>query len=393
MKVQIETESINKHREKFPGLIGKNYLNFGGQGVMSRAALDAITGAYNFVQEHGPFSSSIWTWMLDVSRGTKEAIAAELGGAASGWALTQNATEGCNIVLWGVEWNEGDVLLTTDSEHNGVMTAVKQVCKRKKLRLELCNFASLQTEDEILEETARALKMKPKLFMLSHVLWNTGKVLPCKKIVEMCREHGVMVLVDGAQSAGVLPLNLAELNANFYAITGHKWIGGPEGLGALYVAADSLDLIEPTFSGWRGSNFDSSGQPTGWLPDASRFEVATAPFPLLTGLTAALKEHQNFANSKTRYELISANVKTLRQELSKIDGISFLDDAGESSLVSFKLANASHVDIVKNLEKNKTIVRTIPKPTCIRASVHYFSEQEVKEFPDALREAISKASS
>ncbi len=388
MKVQIEEDRINKQRERFPGLKNKNYLNFGGQGVMSIAALEAINSAYSYVQEHGPFSSFIWGWMLELIHQTKEALASEFGGRAADWAMTQNATEGCNIALWGVDWKEGETVLTTDSEHNGVMTAVNQLCKRRKLNLQICNFANLQSDQEILQETERALKLKPRLFMFSHVLWNTGRVLPCKEIVELCRSHGVLVLVDGAQSAGVLPLDLANLNADFYAITGHKWLGGPEGLGGLYVSPGSLELIEPTFSGWRGSQFDAGGKPTGWLPDASRFEVATAPFPLLSGLRAAIKEHQNFGNSQLRYELINNNVKLLREELAKIPGVSFLDNDGKSSLVSFKLADASHSDLVKHMEKNKTIVRTIPSPSCIRASLHYFSEREAREFPNALRNAL-----
>jgi L-cysteine/cystine lyase len=369
--------SMQDHRQKFPALKNKHYLNFGGQGVMPESAIEAIRQAYEYVQEHGPFSRSMLGWMQNQMLSARQILAEEFGGEPGSYALTQNTTEGCNIVLWGLDWHEGDILATTDSEHTGVMAAVLQVCKRMKLKLETCRISSLTDDDQILAEVEKLLQRRPRLFLISHVLWNTGRLLPLEKIVKLCRERGVRVLVDGAQSAGVLPLNLADLNADYYAFTGHKWLGGPEGTGALYVNPDSLETIEPTYAGWRGAVFDTTGNPTGWAANASRFEVATGPFPLLSGFTRAIQEHRLLGTAVERYARILQNTQRLKDRLSALPGLKLLDERGKSSLVSFTIENASHSDLVGILEEKGIIVRTIPNPGCIRASVHYFSLEEM----------------
>lgn len=380
--------NLLEHRKKFPALANKHYLNFGAQGTMANSALNAIRSSYDFVQEKGPLSAGMFAWIQKEVSSTKELLAEEFGGQALSYALTQNATEGCNIVLWGQEWQEGETLLTTDSEHNGVMKAAIQLCKRRKLSLEICKLAELN-DHEIIAALEKSLEAtKPRLFMLSHVLWNTGRVLPLKKILELCRAHSVRVLVDGAQSAGVLPLDLKEIGADYYAFTGHKWIGGPEGVGALYIEPSALESIEPTYCGWRGAQFDSKGNAIDWLPDASRFEVATAPFPLLAGLCEAIKVHRQAGSTTERFNLILENTKRLKEELASIKGLRLLDEHGGSSLVSFVIEGASHIDLVKQLEANKFILRTIPNPLCIRASVHYFSAEDLISFVETVKNLL-----
>ncbi len=392
--ILLEKNKLNLQRQKFPALANKSYLNFGAQGVMPASSIEKIRGSYDFVQEHGPLSYSMFQWIVEQVSSTKKVLAEELGGDPASFALTQNATEGCNIILWGLDFQSGETLLTTDSEHNGVMLAAMQVCKRKNLNLAICKIAELDDDNEILAAIERSLEAEPKtrLLMLSHVLWNTGRVLPVEKISELCRSKNVKVLVDGAQSAGVLDINLRDLNCDFYAITGHKWFGGPEGTGALYLSPEAIDSVEPTFAGWRGAVFDSNGSPTGFASDASKLEVATAPFPLLAGLCESIKVHNDFASAKERYELISRNALFLKEELSKIPGLSFRGGCksnGVSGLLSFKIENRSQTDIVKALEKEGFILRTIPSPVSIRASLHYFSKPEAEAFSHALKKVLA----
>jgi L-cysteine/cystine lyase len=377
--------ALSQEREKYSALQNKNYLNFGAQGTLANETKKAIFAAYDFVQEHGPLSAKMFGWIVEQVNKTREALAAELGGEPKFYALTANATEGCNIALWGFDWQEGDVLLTTDCEHNGVMAAAKQLSKRKKIKLEICKIQGLQSDEQILNSIEEALaRANPRMFMLSHILWNSGIVLPLEKIVELCKAKNVRVLADGAQSVGVLPLNLAAAGADYYAFTGHKWFCGPEGIGGLYVAPDAIDSIEPTFAGWRSVVFDTNGNPDGWLPGAARFEVATAPFPLMSGLQEAIKVHRQFGDAKERHETILKNAEVLRKALKGKAGVRLLDEQGGSSLVSFTMEGARHAQIVKDLEEKKIILRTIPNPDCIRASVHYFSAEDVNKLMEAL---------
>lgn len=375
---------MKEHRLKFPALKNKHYLNYGAQGTLAASALDSIRNSYDYVQEHGPLSGSMFAWIQNEISRTRKNLAAEFGGEPASWAITQNATEGCNIALWGLDWHEGDVLATTDSEHTGVVKAMEQLCKRLKLKLEICPIAGLQSDDQIIAAVEKVLSARPRLFLVSHVLWNTGKVLPLEQIIALCHKHGVKVLADGAQSAGVLPLNMPALKVDFYAITGHKWICGPEGVGGLYVSPESIDTLEPTYVGWRGAVFDATGKAVDWAAGAARYEVATTPFPLLSGLNQAFAVHREFGTAEQRYELILKNSRRLKDQLGAIKNLRFLDEKGGSGLVSFVIEGASHGDLVKQLESSGIILRTIPSPSCIRASVHYFSEEDIDVFAKAL---------
>lgn len=387
---QISLESLLAQRRKFPALQNKKYLNFGAQGVMSQSAIDAILETYKFVQKEGPLSGKMFSWILKHCRELKELLCAEFGGEPANYALTQNATEGCNIILWGLDWQPGDTLLCGDSEHNGVMASVYQLCQRKKLNLKILNLAGQESDESLLAELDSAFNQNesqmPRLFLFSHVLWNTGKVLPLEKISRLCREKGIKTLVDGAQSAGVLPLDLSKAGADYYACTGHKWLCGPEGVGFLFIDAAALECIEPIFAGWRGSKFGPLGEPLGWLDGAGRFESATAAFPLLSGLKEAIKVHNAFANQKARYELIKKNIECLKKRLSEIEGLKLLDSGSLSGLLSFSIFGKDDMKLLTALEKRSFILRTIPNPPCLRVSLHYFSKPDLEGFVESLTE-------
>jgi L-cysteine/cystine lyase len=198
----------------------------------------------------------------------------------------------------------------------------------------------------------------------------------------------IRVLVDAAQSAGSLPLDLTELGADFYAFTGHKWLCGPEGLGGLYVRPDALESINPTFVGWRGIVSEKTGKPVGWKPDARRFEVATSAYPLYAGLRTAIATHQQWGTPQERYEQICQVSEYLWQRLSQLDTIRCLRTSPpQAGLVSFVLTNGqSHKQLVESLEQKGFMLRTILDPDCVRACVHYFTQHsEIDQLIEAIK--------
>ncbi len=196
-------------------------------------------------------------------------------------------------------------------------------------------------------------------------------------MVDLCHSKGVLALVDGAQSAGVLDLDLPASGADFYAITGHKWFGGPEGIGALYVAADAVEKLEPTFVGWRSCTFDAQGSPSGWESGATRYEVATAPVPLMAAMRKALTIRSQHSTAADRYQRLLANAGRLRNALAGLAHVQCLSsEFPTSGLVSFKVTGQPSSRLCAQLEAQQIIVRTISSPDCIRASVHYFTSDD-----------------
>jgi len=226
--------------------------------------------------------------------------------------------------------------------------------------------------------------------ILSHVLWNTGQVLPLDKIAEICNKNNSLVLVDAAQSVGLLPLNLRELGADFYAFTGHKWWCGPAGVGGLYVKPEALEKLAPTFLGWRGVIKDSQGQPIDLLPDGRRYEVGTSAYSLYAGLGEAIALHQQWGTDEERYQQICHNSEYLWRKLTALPHIKCLRTSPpQSGLVSFQFAQHqphASVKLVQFLESQKIFTRTISHPDCVRATVHYFTlESELDQLVEQVK--------
>jgi L-cysteine/cystine lyase len=370
---------LRNHSEQYPALQNKAYFNFGGQGVLAKGTLDTISCNYERVQHEGPFSMKMIDWIIDELRLTRKALAEFLGGRPEGFALTQNVTEGCNIVLWGIEWNAGDRLLITDSEHTGVVAAAQQVARRRNVQIDMLAVRN-KSDAEIVATIESMLQPATKLVVLSHVLWNTGQVLPVVDIQQLCRKHGIFLLVDGAQSAGVLPMDMATLDCDSYAITAHKWLCGPEGLGALYVKPELIERLQPTYVGWRGNLVSDPDTHT-----IENFEIATAPFPLLAAFRKALEIHAQSGTAEDRHAMLMNNVSEMRKQLAEVDGVGILTPPESTSgLVCFTASDRRHGEIVRKLQEQKILLRTIGDPDCVRASVHYLnSEQDIAALTNA----------
>ncbi|MCC3410584.1 MULTISPECIES: aminotransferase class V-fold PLP-dependent enzyme [unclassified Microcoleus] len=400
----------DKHRQQFPALANKAYFNYGGQGPLPETALEAIYEAYKRVQLGGPFSGEIGAWVAQEAMLTRRAIANELAVPPETIALTEDVTVGCNIALWGIDWHPGDHLLLSDGEHPGIVASVMELQRRFNLEVSICPLVATLNQGDAVAVIANYLQPNTRLLVISHILWNTGQVLPLTEIVKVCHEgyeppltppcqgggqeefalissggqeellatkKKVRVLVDAAQSVGVLPLNLIESGVDFYAFTGHKWWCGPEGLGGLYVSAEALADLQPVFIGWRGIVTDANAKPIGLKPGAQRYEIATSAYPLYAGLRSAIALQHEWGTIEERYAEICRLSKYLWERLSEISHVECLrTSAPEAGLVSFRLTNGMpHKKLVDLLEKQGIMVRTILNPDCVRACVHYFTTE------------------
>src|SRR4028118_1280073 len=423
-----EKMTKDNHRQQFPALANKAYFNYGGQGPLPEPALDAIYQAYKRVQLGGPFSGEMWTWVVQEAMLTRRAIASELTVPPETIALTENVTVVCNIALWGIDWKAGDHLLLSDCEHHGIVASVMELQRRFNIEVSVCPLAATLNEGDPVAVIADSLRPNTRLLVISHILWNTGQVLPLAEIVKVCHDpplappcqgggqedfslvqgdgrenlsliqegqqeelpaknYKVRVLVDAAQSVGVLPLNLIESGVDFYAFTGHKWWGGPAGLGGLYVSAEALADLHPVFIGWRGIARDANAKVLGWKPGSQRYEIATSAYPLYAGLRSAIALQHEWGTIEERYAEICRLSKYLWERLSELPDVECLrKSAPEAGLVSFRLTNGMpHKKLVDLLEKQGIMVRTILNPDCVRACVHYFTtEAEIDKLVGAI---------
>jgi L-cysteine/cystine lyase len=377
---------LNRHRQKFPHIQDYSYFNYGGQGLLPSAAIEAMHQAQLTSQRIGPFSNQAGLQIYKTTAQLKQTLAQTLGCNPSHLALTENTTLGCNIVLWGLDWRSGDRILLTDCEHQGIVAIAQELAARFDLGVDLC---PVMNSPDPLEAIAQSITPQTRILVLSHILWNTGQVLPLGAIVALCHRQGVQVLVDGAQSVGVLPLDLAAIDVDYYAFTGHKWWCGPPGLGGLYL--NPKNELRSTFLGWRSVVLDDQGQPESLQGDARRYEVSTAATTMYPGLMEAISTHQSYGNDADRHQQICDRSQFLWQALQSLEGVTTVTQTPpESGLVAFQLKSGHHGLAAEHLEQSRIYLRQILNPDCLRASLHYFTtESEIKALIEGIAKLVS----
>ena len=384
-------------RDHCPALANKTYFNYGGQGPLPTPSLQAINASWQRIQELGPFTGHVWPFIEQETARLRQALAHLCGVSPHRIALTENVTSGCVLPLWGLPWQTGDVLLLSDCEHPGVVAACQELARREGLRiewlpvLELCrNTPQAALDDAVLEALERALSPDTRLVALSHLLWNSGSVMPITAVAKRLQQHpkAPWLLVDAAQSMGSIPVEEAAAAADIYAFTGHKWCCGPEGLGGVALSQRLLEQAQPTLIGWRSLRHEASAG-SSFHNDARRFEVATSCVPLCSGLATSLELLAQAGTPSERLAIIQARSLRLWQGLQAIQGVStLLPDPPAAGLVSFTLGSTATAAVVAQLGAEDLWIRRLDDPDCLRACTHITTtEGEI----DALLQALGAA--
>jgi L-cysteine/cystine lyase len=177
--------------------------------------------------------------------------------------LTDGTTSGIRAVISRFPWQSGDEILTTPLEFPRCMEPLHELTRQQNIRLHTVNVPREDTDD--IGWLANAITPKTRMIFCSGVAYGTGQKLPIDRIARFASTHGIYTLVDGAQSVGAVMLDLSTTPVDFLAMPLQKWLGGPEGLGALYVRSSTLDLLRPdsVVHGW--PVLEATGEHLSWL--------------------------------------------------------------------------------------------------------------------------------
>jgi len=261
-----------------------------------------------------------------------------------------------------------------------VVAACRELARRQGLQLATLPVADLRgtpsdTEARVLERLQQRLTPATRLVVLSHLLWNTGQLMPITAVARQLAGHSrhPWLLVDGAQSLGCIPVEQAADAADIYACTGHKWCCGPEGLGAVALSERVLEQAQPTLIGWRSLRSEASGS-SSFHSDSRRFEVATSCVPLYAGLEQSLQLLEAEGSAETRLASIQRRSQRLWQGLQALPRARpLLEVAPPAGLVSFALEGELPEATVNRLGQQAIWVRSLDEPHCLRACTHITS--------------------
>ena len=353
-------------RAQFPILERYAYLNAGTLGPLSRATLDAMADRSRFDQDQGRGGMAWFQSMLDLRERVRAQLAALIGTSPDRIALTGSTTDGCNIVLGGLELGPGDEVVTTDSEHPGLLLPLHV----SGARVQVAEVAT-QPTSEALERILARVGPRTRLIALSHVLWTTGQRMP---VAEIKQQTGLPLLVDGAQSVGAIPVDVGEVD--YYTVSAQKWLCGPEPLGALYVREpDALRIAFPTYFA------QTSIEPDGAFvakEGAARFDSGWLATPMLAGLEAALAGVPDW-----RFERAAEMARRCRAALGA--HFELIGEPDESTLVSF-VPHEDPAETAAQLYERGVVVRDLPGTGYVRASCGWWTnDDDVERLVSGLR--------
>jgi len=248
--------------------------------------------------------------------------------------FTGNGTDSLNLALHGL-LRPGDHAIASVAEHNSTLRPLQYLYDHGGVQMTLvgCDAAGIVDPDEI----RRAIRSNTRLIALIHASNVTGALQPVADAGRVAQDHGVRFLVDAAQSAGHVPIDVDELNADLLAAPGHKGLLGPLGTGVLYIRPGVEEQLLPIRQGGTGSRSDSAQQP-GELPD--RYESGNQNVPGILGLGAGLAYlQQRGVDDIARHD--RALTARLIARLSEVPGVTIYgpqDPARRTGVVSISLA-------------------------------------------------------
>jgi selenocysteine lyase/cysteine desulfurase len=294
--------------------------------------------------------------------------AAFLGCDAEELLITRCTTEGMNTVAQGIRWNTGDRVLTTDQEHHGGSACWDYVAQRHGVEIDRIAIAPEEHDlDAIVQRLEAAITPRTRVISVSHVITTTGLRMPIEGIATIARARGILCVVDGAQAAGQIPVDVKALRCHAYATSGHKWLMGPKGTGLLYVAREASDAIRPIQ--WQ---------------EEHRYGAESAgvgPQPLVIGLGAAIQRLQDIGlHEVERHNLALRN--RAYEGLRQIEGLRVVGPPpgpSAAAMVAFVLPDAidSQAMLDALREKHGIIVKRVEKRwfNGIRVSPHVLNTE------------------
>ena len=243
-------------REDIEATRRMTYLNTGWAGPSPGRVLARMAAVAQEESAAGPAGPEGLAVVRAIAAEAVSAAARLLGADEDETALTHGTTEGVHIVLHGLDWAPGDELVTAELEHPALAQAAAVLEQRRGVIVRRVEFPADAPPARMLSAVTDALSERTRVVALSHVQYSCGLRMPAREIADAAHQAGALALYDGAQTGGHLRLDMREIGADFYAVSGQKWLLGPSGTGALFVRREAAELLRPLFAPsaepWRG---------------------------------------------------------------------------------------------------------------------------------------------
>ena len=382
---------IEKIRSQIPVLAHTAYLNTGWSGPPPARVAQAMKNRIDQELEQGPIMPEVLAAGREIQAQAREAAARIFNASVEEVLVTRNTTEGLNIVLSGLDWNQGDEIIICDMEHGSVIAPAQLIGQRYGVGVKVVDLEMLDSRAEIVSKIEAAFTPKTRMVFISHILYATGRRMPAEELRMLTKDRGILLMLDGAQTGGHIELDMASSGFDFYSIPGQKWILGYEGSGALFMRREHLERIHPAHTGGRGVASPADAHNFQPVTDSmEKFLGGSVSVPVQVAFLEATKfiEEIGIKNIEERNLDLAESAKAKLSEVPGVTVHSPLERCDSSGLVSFSIAGREPVQIVEKLwENHRLVVRQVGYPAGVRASLHFFNtEEEVDLLVGGVRE-------
>jgi L-cysteine/cystine lyase len=351
--------TLEEIRAELPVCEQYAFLNAGTFGPLPRRTVEAQHAWQERALLEGRAGHALFVEVMELRDRLRAEIGALIGAPPEAIALTTSTSEGCNAVVAGLRLGPEDEVVTTDSEHPGLTSPLSTSGARVRTA-RVTEAPAAEAFDLVRAEITPATK----LIAISHVVWTTGQVMPVRELAGL----GIPLLVDGAQGAGAIPVDVGELGCDFYTVSGQKWLLGPDTTGCLYVRPDWIERLAMTSASYL--SWEDPQKLAPW-PTARRFESVWLPPGSVAGLLASL----DFAAAAGEERFEHARPAAVRcRELVAAHG-DLVTEPGQATLIAWNPPEPAP-DVVARLAERGVVVRDLPQTGWVRASCGFWTSDE-----------------
>ena len=353
------------------------YLNAGTAGPMPSETQRAMDEQAQRELAVGRGLPDLLPEILERMGEARAAVAAVIVAAPDDLALTHSVSDGLNLVVNALPWEPGDRVLTTRHEHPGGLGPLLALRERLGVEVEFVDLGDGGDDDRAVGAFAAALERPARAILASHVLWTTGAVLPIRRLGELARSAGAVMIADGAQAAGAIPVSVEELAVDAYAVAGHKWLLGPEGMAALWVRRGLADSLTPAHASFLSYEVFDPLRPV-LRAGARRFEATGYHRPSIVGLARSCGWISMYVGLPWAQERATRLAAGAADRLAGIPGVTVVTPrSAMATLVTFRIAGWPAATAVEELGSRAfAIVRDLPMLDAVRISVGFWTTEE-----------------
>lgn len=376
----MTTDRWEQLRADVPALEQYAYLNTGFSAPPSRTVTEAMEAVLDLELTHGPTTLPVMDAAREGKQRLRELLAQVLGAQPDEVAITSSTGVGIGVVLAGLALTPGDRMVTTSIEHGSGVVPLYQAGATSNVAVDFVSIAPDDSHEAIAERFEDAIDSRTCVVMISEISYSTGQLLPVRAITEVAHRAGAIVVIDGAQTAGHIPIDVHALGVDAYAIPAQKWLCGPRGIGALYVSPEALPRVAPSIVDvTHAEEWDLEGTFAAKTDVPGKYEVAAVAPLLAAGAVAAIEQHLE-SGPAAAFDRVRDLTRAAEQRFDAIDGATVVSPRNEQSrtgLFCFATQGLEAAELAPWLQaEHRVVCRAVRERDVVRLSLHVFNNED-----------------